>query len=118
MRGSRRREPGDRHAEPLPDPIAPLVTFNVPTATRSGRAKTTRMRVLTTLLDHQAYPAREIAVLYAERWQIEIAFLHLKRTVRGSRRPLPGQSPQLPPHQPSPPLPPPNILPPPPPHPP
>jgi hypothetical protein len=28
------------------------------------------MRVLTTLLDDNAYPAREIAVLYAERWQI------------------------------------------------
>ena len=53
------------------------------------------MRVLTTLLDHQAYPAREIAALYAERWQIEIAFLHLKRTVRGPRRPLRGQSPEL-----------------------
>ncbi|HEY3692512.1 MAG TPA: transposase, partial [Pseudonocardiaceae bacterium] len=53
------------------------------------------MRVLTTLLDHEAYPAREIAVLYAERWQIEIAFLHLKRTVRGPHRPLRGQSPDL-----------------------
>ena len=53
------------------------------------------MRVLTTLLDHEAYPAREIAVLYAERWQIEIAFLHLKQTVRGPRRPLRGQSPEL-----------------------
>ena len=53
------------------------------------------MRVLTTLLDHGPYPAAEIAVLYAERWQIEIAFLHLKRTVRGPRRPLRGQSPEL-----------------------
>jgi Transposase DDE domain len=53
------------------------------------------MRVLTTLLDHEACPAREIAVLYAERWQIEIAFLHLQRTVRGPRRPLRGQSPEL-----------------------
>ena len=95
MRTRRRRETGDRHAERLPDTIARLVTFTVTTATRSGRAKTTRMRVLTTLLDHQAYPAGEIAVLYAERWQIEIAFLHLKRTVRGPRRPLRGQSPEL-----------------------
>jgi len=62
---------------------------------RSGRVKTSRMRVLTTLLDHQAFPAAEIAVLYAERWQIEIAFLHLKKTVRGPRRPLRGQSPDL-----------------------
>jgi hypothetical protein len=65
------------------------------TETRGGRRKATRMRVLTTLLDHQAFPAAEIAVLYAERWQIEIAFLHLKRTVRGPRRPLRGQSPEL-----------------------
>ena len=77
------------------DTTARLVTFTVTATTRSGRTKTTRMRVLTTLLDYQAYPAREIAVLYAERWQIEIAFLHLKRTVRGPRRPLRGQSPEL-----------------------
>ena len=57
--------------------------------------KTTRIRVLTTLLDHEEFPAREIAALYAQRWQIEIAFLHLKKTVRGTRRELRGQSPAL-----------------------
>ena len=95
MRIRRRKEAGDPRADRLPDTTARLVTFTVTTVTRSGRTKTTRMRVLTTLLDHEAYPAREIAALYAERWQIEIAFLHLKRTVRGSRRPLRGQSPEL-----------------------
>jgi Insertion element 4 transposase N-terminal/Transposase DDE domain len=95
MRTRRRKETGDPRAERLPDTAARLVTFTVTTRTRSGRMKTTVMRVLTTLLDHEAYPAREIAVLYAERWQIEIAFLHLKRTVRGPRRPLRGQSPDL-----------------------
>jgi hypothetical protein len=95
MRTRRRRETGDPRAERLPDTPARLVTFTITTATRSGRTKTTLMRVLTTLLDHEAYPARDIAVLYAERWQIEIAFLHLKRTVRGPRRPLRGQSPEL-----------------------
>jgi hypothetical protein len=95
MRTRRRKETGDPLAERLPDTAARLVTFTVTTRTRSGRTKTTVMRVLTTLLDHEAYPARDIAVLYAERWQIEIAFLHLKRTVRGPRRPLRGQSPDL-----------------------
>jgi hypothetical protein len=95
MRTRRRRDTQNPQAERLPDTIARLVTFTVTAATRSGRTKTTVMRVLTTLLDHEAYPAREIAVLYAERWQIEIAFLHLKRTVRGPRRPLRGQSPEL-----------------------
>ena len=95
MRARRRKDTGDPRAERLPDTIARLVTFTVTATTPSGKAKTTRMRVLTTLLDHEACPAREIAVLYAERWQIEIAFLHLKQTVRGPRRPLRGQSPEL-----------------------
>ena len=95
MRARRRKEAGDHRAARLPDTIARLVTFTVTATTRSGRTKTTQMRVLTTLLDHQAHPAREIAALYAERWQIEIAFLHLKKTVRGPRRPLRGQSPEF-----------------------
>ena len=95
MRTRRRRETGNPQAERLPDTVARLAAFTVTARTRGGRVKTTMMRVLTTLLDHQAYPAAEIAVLYAERWQIEIAFLHLKRTVRGPRRPLRGQSPEL-----------------------
>ncbi len=95
MRTRRRRETGDRHAERLPDTMARLVTFTIRTETRSGRGKATLMRVLTTLLDHEAFPAREIAALYSERWQIETAFLHLKKTVRGPRRALRGQSPDL-----------------------
>ena len=66
MRTRRRRETGDRQAERLPDTLARLVTFTVTATTRSGRAKTTRMQVLTTLLDHEAFPAAEIAVLYAK----------------------------------------------------
>jgi IS4 transposase len=85
MRTRRRKEAGDPRAERLPDTTARLVTFTVTAVTRSGRTKTTRMRVLTTLLDHQAYPAREIAALYAGRWQIEIAFLHLNSCFRVSR---------------------------------
>ncbi len=61
------------------------------TRTRSGRTKTSVIRVLTTLLDHAGFPAAEIAALYAERWQAEIACLHLKKTLRGARRVLRGQ---------------------------
>jgi Insertion element 4 transposase N-terminal/Transposase DDE domain len=95
MRTRRRREAGDPHAPRLPDTTARLVTFTITARTRSGRTKTTLIRVLTTLPDHEACPAREIAALYAERWQVEIAFLHLKKTVRGPRRALRGQSPEL-----------------------
>ena len=95
MRARRRRDTGNPQAARLPDTVARLVAFTVTARTRSGRAKTTLLRVLTTLLDHEAFPAREIAVLYAERWQVETAFLHLKKTVRGARRALRGQSPEL-----------------------
>ena len=92
MRTRRRRDTGDKTAARLPDTIARLVQFTIVTRTRGGRAKTSVIRLLTTLLDHEKHPAREIAVLYAERWQIEIAFLHLKKTLRGPRRVLRGKS--------------------------
>ncbi len=92
MPGKRRRDIADRTAPRLPDTVARLVQFTVTTRTRSGRVKTSVIRVLTTLLDHAGFPAAEIAALYAERWQVEIAYLHLKKTLRGSRRILRGQS--------------------------
>jgi Transposase DDE domain len=42
------------------------------TRTQGGRTKTTAIRVLTTLLDPDAFPAREIAALYSARWQVEV----------------------------------------------
>jgi hypothetical protein len=56
MRTRRRRETRNHAAPQLPDTIARLVTFTVLTETRSGRTKTTRVRVLTTLLDHKEFP--------------------------------------------------------------
>jgi hypothetical protein len=95
MLARRRRASRDHAAPRLPDAIARLVTFTIFAQTRSGRRKATSARVLTTLPGHGELPAREIAMLYAQRWQIEIAFFHLTATVRGSRRELRGQSPAL-----------------------
>ncbi len=95
MRSRRRKTAGDPALPSLPDTVARLICFTVLTRTRSGRTKTARIRLLTTLLDPDLYPAGEIAALYQKRWLIEIAFLHLKKTVRGPRRPLRGQSPEL-----------------------
>jgi hypothetical protein len=92
MLTKRRRDIADKAAPRLPDTTARLVQFTVTTRTRSGRVKTSVIRVLTTLLGHAAFPAAEIAALYAERWQVEIAYLHLKKTLRGARRVLRGQS--------------------------
>ena len=92
MRARRRKNAGGPALPSLPDTVARLVTFTVLTRTRSGRMKATQIRLLTTLLDPDLCPAGELAVLYQKRWLIEIAFLHLKRTVRGARRVLRGRS--------------------------
>ena len=76
----------------LPDTVARLVSFTVLTRTRGGRTRTSQIRLLATLLDPDLYPAAELAVLYQKRWIIEIAFLHLKRTVRGTGRVLRARS--------------------------
>jgi hypothetical protein len=95
MLGKRRRAAGDRTLPRHPGTVARLVCFTILTTTRSGRTKKAEVRVLTTLLDPDAFPAREIAAGYARRWQVETAFLHLKRTIRGAGRELRGQSPAL-----------------------
>lgn len=42
-------------------------------------------RLLTTILDHEAAPAIELAALYHERWEVETALDELKTHLRGSR---------------------------------
>jgi hypothetical protein len=95
MRSRRRKAAGDPALSSLPDTIARLVCFTVLTRTRGGRVKTAQIRLLTTLLDPGLYPAGGLAALYQKRWLIEVAFLHLKRTVRGTGRVLRGRSPEL-----------------------
>jgi hypothetical protein len=95
MRARRRKAAGDPALPSLPDTTARLICFTVLTRTRSGRAKTTQVRLLTTLLNPDLCPAGELAVPYQKRWLIEIAFLHLKRTVRGAGRTLRGRSAEL-----------------------
>jgi hypothetical protein len=91
MLGKRRRDARDKTVPRLPDTVARLVSFTI-CARTARRVKTSAIKVLTTLLSPDAFPAREIAALYAERWQIEIAYLHLKKTVKGAGRVLRGRS--------------------------
>jgi len=92
---TRRKEAGNPALPRLPGTVARLVCFTVVTRTRSGRTKRTAVRVLTTLLDPDEAPARQVAACYARRWQVETAFLHLKKTVRAAGRALRGRSPEL-----------------------
>ena len=69
MLARRRRENNDKTLPRLPGTVVRLVTFTI-CARTARRVKTTTIKVLTTLLDPDAFPAREINVLYAERWPI------------------------------------------------
>jgi hypothetical protein len=87
-----------RASAPLPrlaDTIARLVEFDLFVTDERGRTRRSRFRVLTTLLDHVAYPARRIAAVYAERWQAEVAYYRLKVTLRGNGVILRGQTSNL-----------------------
>ena len=52
-------------------------------------------RLLTTILDHQQAPARELAALYHERWEIETALDELKTHLRGAQMVLRSKTPEL-----------------------
>ncbi len=52
-------------------------------------------RVLTTILDPNQAPAAELAALYHERWEIEVALAELKTGLRGARVALRSKTPEL-----------------------
>lgn len=52
-------------------------------------------RLVTTILDPDKAPAKELAALYHQRWEIETAFDELKTHLRGSKIVLRSKTPQL-----------------------
>ena len=91
----RRKTSGDPKATRLDDILARLVEFTVTVSDWAGVTTTSRFRVLTTLLDYNAYPAEDIARLYAQRWQVELVYKTIKSTLRGGDRRLRGSTPDL-----------------------
>jgi len=52
-------------------------------------------RLITTILDHKLAPAKELAALYHERWEIESALDELKTHLRGAQIVLRSKRPEL-----------------------
>ncbi|MDQ1022714.1 hypothetical protein QF035_009217 [Streptomyces umbrinus] len=50
-------------------------------------------RLITTLLDARRYPARQLAALYRERWEIESVFAEIKTHQRGAKVVLSSKTP-------------------------
>jgi hypothetical protein len=95
MLAARRAAAGESSLPRLPDTTARLVEFDLVVTDETGKTRRSRFRVLTTLTDHDAYPAQQIAAVYAERWQVELAYYRIKVTLRGPGVVLRGQTPDL-----------------------
>ena len=52
-------------------------------------------RLITTILDHEQAPAKDMAALYHERWEIETALDELKTHLRGAQIVLRSKTPEL-----------------------
>ncbi|MPY95604.1 MAG: IS4 family transposase [Acidimicrobiia bacterium] len=99
-----------RHLETLPDgtwlgelrpggnaarTAEPLTVRVVDYHLDDGRPNDTAYRLLTTLVDHNEAPAEDLALAYAQRWEVESAFDELKSHQRGPRTVLRSKSPDL-----------------------
>jgi Transposase DDE domain/Insertion element 4 transposase N-terminal len=87
-----------RHPEPAQLPgaaVVRVIEFTVTAAGDDGTARTSRYRVITTLLDYRAAPAGELAAAYARRWTAETALGDLKARLRGPGRVLRSRTPDL-----------------------
>lgn len=54
-----------------------------------------RIRLMTSILDHEAAPAEELAALYHERWEIETSFDELKTHLLSGETRLRSKTPEL-----------------------
>ena len=82
------RASGDPGAEPM---RARVVDYTLD----DGRPNPTVYRLLTTILDPAEAPAADLALAYAQRWEIESVFDELKTHQRGPRIVLRSKSPDL-----------------------
>ena len=83
-----RQAKGEPKAEPIP---VRVIDYQV----QGPECKEEVIRVISSILDHEAAPAEELAALYHERWEFETALDELKTHLRGARTVLRSQTPEL-----------------------
>ncbi|KQV11642.1 MULTISPECIES: IS4 family transposase [unclassified Kitasatospora] len=72
-----------------------IIEYTVTIRPRGGSAQTETFRMSTSLLDHQLAPARQLAMIYHQRWEIETGFAELKNRLRGTGFILRSKTPEL-----------------------
>ena len=83
--------PGGNEGRTTPARRVRVVDYSID----DGRGDHEPYRLLTTILEPDVASAEELALVYAERWEIESAFDELKTHQRGPRTVLRSKSPEL-----------------------
>lgn len=91
-RGQRLARRGLRARQALGMPVR-VVEYTVTVVPEIGQARTESYRLITTLLDPATAPARQIARIYAERWESETGYADLKTYLRGRQQILRSKDP-------------------------
>lgn len=89
-----------RRGSALPPATAPVagitvrvIEYHLTVTADDCSTRTERYRLITTLLDHRAYPAAMLAAAYARRWAIETGYRECKACLRGAGRALRWENP-------------------------
>jgi hypothetical protein len=91
-RGQRRRS---EHLEVAVRVVEYTITNRGPAAEGPEADQPETIRLITSILDHELAPAAELAALYHQRWEIELAFDEIETHQIGHPRALRSRSPQM-----------------------
>jgi hypothetical protein len=90
-----RRLPDGSYLSRLPGPYRPghgypslpvrVVEAWITVTLEDGTVRREQWRLITSLLDHERYPAGELVDLYHERWQVETAYFSIKASLLDGR---------------------------------
>jgi Insertion element 4 transposase N-terminal/Transposase DDE domain len=85
------------HGRALPGPPAGLavrlIEAEITITPDGGQHRTERVRLITTILDHQQAPAAAVAACYAQRWEVETGYREIKVFTRGAGQVMRSQTP-------------------------
>jgi hypothetical protein len=72
-----------------------IINYTVTVRATDGPAQTETFRLVTSLLNHNQAPARQLAMIYHRRWEIENSYAEMKNRLRGAGFILRSKLPEL-----------------------
>ncbi|GGU48326.1 hypothetical protein GCM10010211_10680 [Streptomyces albospinus] len=95
VRHGQARAAGRTLSQPPQGHTVRIIQYTVTIKPRSGLPRTETFRLVTSLLDPQLAPARQLAMIYHQRWEIENGYAELKNRLRGAGFILRSKAPTL-----------------------